>query len=478
MYRIAQIVADNNDYFGIVTGESLGQVASQTLENLAAVSAVVSKSVFRPLIGFDKLDVHVKNYTPEWASEKTGVKADKIIKLAQQYATTKPAMLVIGGSSLHKGSNSWTAARPISCLPAVTGNFGKPGGGIGPRHGSSSHGRGLGNITAIERRKPGNYIPNQMGDVVRALNDGKIEVLILPGCNILSSFPHTGTLMDGLAKVDLIVSTDLFMSETIRRVADVVLPSTSWLEEIGCKATNTHLYLMEKVLEPPGETRPLYEILKGLAERLGIEDYYPWGNHENAINAIIDHPATGHASISSLRANDGNVPLKISHVAYPTHEYHTPSGKIEFFSAQAEAAGLPALPELAISRDKNYPLTLCQGRTLSHFHSFYSQGQVLPSLAKHNTTPILWLSPEDAASRNLNDGDTISIYNDRGNFVAKAHVSNKILEGTVWMRDGWVGLNSVTSGKDVLPNEALNLFPFTVGQANFGAQVDVSGINR
>ena len=46
------------------------------------------------------------------------------------------------------------------------------------------------------------------------------------------------------------------------------------------------------------------------------------------------------------------------------------------------------------------------------------------------------------------------------------------------MRDGWVGLNNVTSGNDVLPDAALNLFPFTVGQANFGAQVDVAGVSE
>ena len=47
------------------------------------------------------------------------------------------------------------------------------------------------------------------------------------------------------------------MNDTARRFADVVLPSTSWLEEVGCKSTNTHLYLMDQALEPPGETRPL-----------------------------------------------------------------------------------------------------------------------------------------------------------------------------------------------------------------------------
>lgn len=57
MYRIAEEVARKNGFLALVTGEALGQVASQTLENLAAVSSVVSTSVFRPLIGMDKVEI-------------------------------------------------------------------------------------------------------------------------------------------------------------------------------------------------------------------------------------------------------------------------------------------------------------------------------------------------------------------------------------------------------------------------------------
>ncbi len=57
MYRIAQAIADREGYHALVTGESLGQVASQTLENLNAVSRVVEGSVFRPLIGMDKNEI-------------------------------------------------------------------------------------------------------------------------------------------------------------------------------------------------------------------------------------------------------------------------------------------------------------------------------------------------------------------------------------------------------------------------------------
>ena len=57
MMRIAEKIANKNDAHAIVTGESLGQVASQTLESINATNAVVSMPVFRPLIGLDKLDI-------------------------------------------------------------------------------------------------------------------------------------------------------------------------------------------------------------------------------------------------------------------------------------------------------------------------------------------------------------------------------------------------------------------------------------
>lgn len=428
-------------------------------------------------VGFEDLARHVRAFPPEWAAVRTGVEPARIADLARRYASTKPTMIVIGGSSLHKGANGWQAARAISCLPALTGNFGVPGGGLGPRHGSVSHGRGLASVSASVPRKPGNYIPDQMDDIARALEDGRVRAILTLGSNILSSFPDSGRIARGLARADLVVSYDIFMNETARRYADVVLPGTAWLEEVGCKATNTHVYLMDKALEPAGETRPLYEVLKSLAARLGLEDFYPWASQEEVLDAVLDHSATGHATVASMRANGERAALNVSHVAYPTHRYDTPSRKIEFYSRRAEGLGLPPLPMPTTGGAETaspYPLVLCQGRTLTQFHSFYDEGRALPSLARRDPKPLLWMSLEDAKARGVRDGDRIRIYNARGEFHAYARVTGKMRDGVVWMRDGWTGLNTLTSGEAVVPEQALNLFPFTVGQAAFEASVEVA----
>ncbi|MGH7417865.1 MAG: molybdopterin dinucleotide binding domain-containing protein, partial [Candidatus Rokuibacteriota bacterium] len=82
--------------------------------------------------------------------------------------------------------------------------------------------------------------------------------------------------------------------------------------------------------------------------------------------------------------------------------------------------------------------------------------------------------PEDAEARALKDGDPIRIWNARGEFRARARVTKRIPAGTVWMRDGWVGLNTLTSGAPVLPDEAVDAFGFSAGQASFDALVEVA----
>jgi anaerobic selenocysteine-containing dehydrogenase len=425
-------------------------------------------------LDFDALAAHVKDFSPTWAADITGIPTAQIVALARRYATTQPAMIVIGGSSMHKGTNGWQGGRAVACLPALTGNLGMPGSGLGPRHASTSHGQALASILPTTARRPGTYIPNQMSRMIEALVERRVRVMLLFGTDMLSSFADAEHLAAGLAGTDLIVSHDLFMNGTARRFADVVLPSTAWLEQLGCKMTNTHLYLMEQALEPPEATRSLTWVLRALADRLGLAEFFPWKAEEEMIDAILAHASTGYATVASMRAEGGIRAMHISHVAYPDHRYDTPSGKVEFFSERARQLGLPPLPVYEDLPSSAYPLTLRQGRTLTHFHGFYDHGRALPSLARLDPAPRLWISPPDAAARGLQDGAPIRIYNARGEFQAHAQVTERIPPGTVWMRDGWEGLNRLTSGAPAIPDDAVDIFHFSAGQAAFDAMVEVA----
>src|SRR5262249_17285628 len=158
-------------------------------------------------------------------------------------------------------------------------------------------------------------------------------------------------------------------------------------------STNTHLYLMDQALEAPGEARPLTPIVRGLATRLGISpELFPWSTDDGPLDAILDHPSTGHATVAALRAEGGIRPLRVSPVAYPERRCDAASGKVELLSGRAAALGLPALPVWEPSPAPAYPLALQQGRTLTHFHAFYDHGRALPTLARTDPTPRLWIA--------------------------------------------------------------------------------------
>jgi anaerobic selenocysteine-containing dehydrogenase len=401
------------------------------------------------------------------------------------YASTKRSMVLIGGSSMHKSANGWQASRAIGCLPALTGALGHAGGGLGPRHGALSHGMGFGNVTAEDRRPAAppsgrDYIPSEMSTILDELEAGTIKVLLLFGTNMLSSFADSGRVAKALKKMDLVVCQDLFMNETSRECADIVLPGTAWLEETGFKFTNTHLYLMDQFIPARGEAKTVSWVMDQIAQRLGIDDFFPWANTDEALNATFDHDALGHVTASQLRAQGGRQELNISHVAHPELRFPTPSGKVEFASDRAATLGLPRLPVYEPAeedgrrdheRAARYPLILRQGRTLTHFHAFYDHGQALPSLAKADPEPHLWINPQDASARSIIDGSKIQLQNDRGTMMARAEVTDRVPSGVVWMRDGWRGTNVLTSGGRAVPDAAAKAFPS--GQASYEARIEV-----
>jgi len=424
-------------------------------------------------VGFDALASHLTRHDAAWAATVTGVPVDRILSLARRYATTRPAMILMGGSSMHKGAHSWECGRAVACLPALTGNLGVPGGGMGPRHGARAHGQMLADI-AGEPRSSAPAIPSQMPRMIEALEDGRVRALLLFGTDMLSSYADAGRVQAALGNLDLLVSHDLFWNGTVRDHADLVLPSTSWLEDLGCKSTNTHLYLMPKVLEPPGEARSATWILRELARLLDLPEFFPWEDEAGPLDALLDHPSTGQATVAALSAEGGMRALAISPIAYPDLAFDTPSGKVEFLSERATRLGLPALPVFTPPGPRTHPLSLRSGRTLTHFHAFYDQGRALPSLARADPEPRLWISPEDAATRGIAADDPVRLFNDRGEMSARAQVTERIPAGTVWMHDGWAGLNRLTSGAPVLPDEAVEIFGFSGGQAEYESFVEVT----
>jgi anaerobic selenocysteine-containing dehydrogenase len=205
----------------------------------------------------------------------------------------------------------------------------------------------------------------------------------------------------------------------------------------------------------------------------------PWQDEEALLNALLSAQTTasGEAlTVAELRRRGGYWQKNdLSHVAYQERHFSTPSRKIEFWSERARQAGLAPLPVYTHQQSADYPLRFCQGRTLTAFHSFFDERQALPTLARVNPGPQLWIHPQDAQKRHIVDDMPILIANQRGQFTARAHITDDVLPGVVWMRDGWAGINRVTSGAPIVELAANDIVPgIPGGQAAYDAWVEVS----
>ncbi len=491
--------ARHADTVHLIRPGSDGALALAMAHVLVAEHLVDREFVQRHTVGFDELAAHLAALTPEWAAAHTGLDAREIRDLARLYARVRPGMIVLGGSSMFKHRQGWEPARAIGILPALTGQLGVPGGGLGPRHRSFPTSDGFADLSALDRRPPGSYVPSHMPSIARLIEQAGLDVLFLLGTDLLSSFADTGHLERQLEKVGLIVAFDIFANDTIRRVADIVLPGTVWLEELGLKDTATHLYFMERAIEARGQARSLIEVLRELARRIPIPGFFPWSSVEEYVAAYLAPQHGGTLTVEALRQQRGIVERSgLYHVPYATHHYPTPSGKIELRSDRAAAAGLPALPTFTPPDPASEPvpprkgsgapasphgsmaaaprgLELRQGRTLTAFHAFYDAGRVIPTLAKADPEPDLWIHPDDAAPRGISAGQPIELWNDRGALCARAHVTTDMRPGAVWMRDGWPGLNRLTSGAACLSPEASDAIDPRIpgGQAAYDARVEV-----
>jgi len=183
--------------------------------------------------------------------------------------------------------------------------------------------------------------------------------------------------------------------------------------------------------------------------------------------------------VAALRAAGGLQKLAVSSVGHADLRFPTPSGKVELFSERALSVGLSALPEPPPASEcapssalaLRYPLAFVQGRSLTHFHSFYDHGRVLPVLQRSDPQPTLWINSADADARGVHDADPIRIHNDRGAMHALARVTSDIPSGVVWMHDGWRGINQLTSSARQVSDDVARSFP--AGSASYEARVEV-----
>ena len=224
-------------------------------------------------IGYEELEEHVAQYNPEMVSAITGVPVEDLYELAKMYGTTSPSMIRIGNGLQHH-DNGGMIVRTITCLPALTGQWGLKGGGaLKSNSDYLTH-----NLAALERpelqEKPTRrFNMNLLGQVLLEESE-PVRSLYVYNSNPAVVAPEANKVREGLAREDLFtVVHDLFLTDTAL-YADIVLPATSAFENTDLFTSFWHHYihLQEPVIEPLGESKSNPDVFRLLAEAMGFDE--------------------------------------------------------------------------------------------------------------------------------------------------------------------------------------------------------------
>ena len=368
---------------------------------------------------------------PSVPSAETGIAAAEIVDFAHLYATRRPAAIRLG-VGMQRSFGSGSALRAIQCLPALTGQWSWPAGGI-----SGAVSIGQTNLPALSRPDlvPADTRTVNMIQLGRVLTDASmdppISSLFVWNSNPAVIAADQQRVLAGLARTDLFtVVHDQFITDTAR-YADIVLPATTMLEHPDLVGSWGFSYLSwnEAAIEPIGESKSNAEVTRLLAARMGFTDeIFAMDDHQLMELALADSPAAAEGSTPDALRRDG-----FRRVGVSVGTAVAADATFAFSSDALAAAGLHPvaqyLPPAGSPRvDGPYPLRLL---TLKRHYSINSSYGDLPVLLRAEPEPLGQIHPVDAESRRIADGDPIRIHNELGTIRCTASVTDKVPVGTV-----------------------------------------------
>jgi predicted molibdopterin-dependent oxidoreductase YjgC len=399
--------------------------------------------------GFDTVREVVARYSPEDAEQVTGVPAESIRETAREYAREKHAAIfyTLGITEHACGvENIWSLAN----LVLMTGHLGYESTGLNALRGQNNV-QGLNDSGANPAYLPGYQpvedpeirrkfseawgaeVPETPGyrldQMISGLHDGRIKALYLVGENPAQTEPNAHHVEEGLANCEFIVSQDIFLNDSTRKYAHVILPASSFAEKDGT-FTNTERRVnrVRKALDCPGEAREDWRIVCALAEKLGGR----WPKYESPEDVWNEYAdlAPNWYGIRYPRIEEHGMQWPSTDLEHPGTPYlHAPrpalpSGRGRFFPVEYQ----PPIEQ----PDSEYPFVLTTGRTLYHYNSA-TMTMLEAGVREKQEAPFFEINAEDAQALGIADGEAARLVSRRGELEAQAHYSERVYPGLVWM---------------------------------------------
>lgn len=387
--------------------------------------------------------------TPALMSPLCGLSPETIERMAREYARAVAPFIRLG-SGLTRYANGAMTVRTISCLPALTGAWQRPGGGL-------LAGTSTGAAFPVHKVTREDFIGqptrlvsmNQLGAALTELDSPRVMGLYVYHSNPASIAPDQNAVISGLLRDDLFtVVHERFMTDTAR-YADIVLPATSSLEHpdlYRCYG-GYHAQRCDAAIPAIGEAKSNWDVFCLLAEGMGWNEPFFRQSADDLIRQLIDFDTPWRDAATTERLRRGE-PVMLTPPENQGRAWLTPSGKIEILN-QREQEPLPRLLPTHAEGD-GFPLRLQPAVTPQALNSsFYEQDD----LRGRQQCMELLMNPADASRRGLSSGDAVTVFNRLGEVRFTLNVTERVPQGTVvtegvWWSEfiaGGRGVNALTS---------------------------------
>jgi anaerobic selenocysteine-containing dehydrogenase len=415
-------------------------------------------------LGWAEFAPQVHAWTPERASEITGIPAAQIEALSAQYGSTKKSF-IRANYGLNRHAGGGMAVRTIACLPALTGAWRERAGGF--LLSSSGHYPLQKDVmarpdlmpTLPSGKKPRIVNMSQLGDALTVLNDPPVKAMYVYNSNPAIVAPDSNAVLRGLAREDLFtVVHDTFLTDTAR-YADIVLPATTHVENFDIHRSygHTSVLMSHPAIAPVGESKSNGDAFRALAKAMGLTEPALFETDDALAAQAFDwsHPLMQGITYESLK-RDGFAQMNVAAAPFAQGGFPSPSGKVEFYSERAKAMGLNPFPCYIAPRETSagrYPLAL---NTPPYRHYMNSTFANVERYRKDAPEPTIELHPDDAGAREIASGQLVRVFNDRGSVKLKAVVNALATPGCATAQSLWWA-SEMTNGQgiNVLTSQAL-----------------------
>lgn len=408
-----------------------GALALGMMHVIAREHLIDAEFIKKHVQGYEELKSTIlPEYSPERVSEITGISSRVIEDMARQYANAKAPFIRLG-SGLSRYSNGAMTVRTITCLPALVGAWGKPGGGLlaGTSTESALDTR---RITREDFQENTTRIinMNQLGEALNELKDPPVMSLYVYASNPAAVAPDQNRVLQGLAREDIFtVVHERYMNDTAK-YADVILPATTSLEHSDIYRAYGHYGVQRAypVIPPVGQAKANWEVFCLLAKAMGINNPFFNQSADDLIDSILAEPSAWLASTQHKVLFDGKqveLPLPGD---YKTR-FKTSSGKIEILNPTEDKP----LPQYSKPHGDDAAFWLVNSPDARLLNSSFNERADLTKINKM----LLQMNPNDAARIGLADGQLVLAANERGEVTFTLKVTAKVPEGVVVAEGLW-----------------------------------------